>query len=113
MSDDEFRDLICENLACRLSDGEDCSKTMDHFLERCFYVPVRGCKPWYGYDGRTLSCCSINFQPRHDSGCLTCDMGSRHMFFPGESTDEHTGTEPTAHEVGLLQAREGIVDPGC
>ena len=41
MSDEEFRDLICENLACRLSDGEDCSKTMDHFLERCFYVPVR------------------------------------------------------------------------
>ena len=45
MSDDEFRDLICENLACRLSDGEDCSKTMDHFLERCFYVPVREHKP--------------------------------------------------------------------
>jgi hypothetical protein len=45
MSDDEFRDLICENLACRLSDGEDCSKTMDHFLERCFYVPVRIASP--------------------------------------------------------------------
>ena len=46
MSDEEFRDLISENLTCRLSDGEDCSKTMDHFLERCFYVPVRLRPAW-------------------------------------------------------------------
>ena len=95
MTDDEFRDLICENLACRLSDGEDCSKTMDHFLERCFYVPVRkldsGNPSWrravavaaqpqsaslspllYPSDYHTLSSASV-------AGCSVCTRHGAHF----------------------------------
>jgi len=44
MSDEEFRDLISENLTCRVSAGEDCGREMEEYLARCFYVAVRGLK---------------------------------------------------------------------
>ena len=37
MTLDEFRDLIALTLTCRVTDSEECSLKMDHFLNRCFY----------------------------------------------------------------------------
>ena len=41
MSDEEFRDLISENLTCRVTAGEDCGAEMEEYLSRCVYVAVR------------------------------------------------------------------------
>ena len=41
MSDEEFRDLISENLTCRVTSGEDCGREMEEYLDRCTYVAVR------------------------------------------------------------------------
>jgi len=38
MTDEEFRDLISENLACRVTAGEDCGVEMEEYLSRCSYV---------------------------------------------------------------------------
>ena len=40
MSDEEFRDLISENLTCRVTSGEDCGREMEEYLDRCTYVAV-------------------------------------------------------------------------
>lgn len=40
MSDEEFRDLISENLTCRVTAGEDCGREMEEYLARCSYVAV-------------------------------------------------------------------------
>jgi glucose-6-phosphate 1-dehydrogenase len=45
MSDEEFRDLISENLTCRVTSGEDCGREMEEYLARCTYVAVRGPAP--------------------------------------------------------------------
>lgn len=41
MDDEQFRDLIASNLTCRLEEGKDCGNSMEEFLSRCFYQPVR------------------------------------------------------------------------
>ena len=40
MNDEEFRDLISENLTCRVTGGKDCGREMEEYLARCFYVSV-------------------------------------------------------------------------
>ncbi len=45
MNDEEFRDLISENLTCRVTSGEDCGREMEEYLSRCSYVSVRRSSP--------------------------------------------------------------------
>ena len=77
MTDDEFRDLISESLTCRLSDGEDCGKTMDIFLDRCFYVPVRAIETSFSrmsYTCQRIGCDLARCMPFSGLfACFQCD----------------------------------------
>jgi Glucose-6-phosphate dehydrogenase, NAD binding domain len=69
MSNEEFRDLISENLTCRVTSGEDCGREMEEYLDRCTYVAVRAQSCSRAF--RRRCCCLVACSP------TACSMPAR------------------------------------
>lgn len=74
MSDEEFRDLISENLTCRVSAGEDCGREMEEYLARCFYVAVSGLQISNFYTGERTGKCQNRDNCFHEPGQHTARL---------------------------------------